>query len=196
MYEGTGHQLVIIIIIYFYYHVNLLCVVVAYEHIKGNFTFNDDWQSAVGSPLSYLRHITFAWTGCYQLHNHHRLGIITPVYHQYQFSDPKRMNSLVWLSWGRLYARKLCLRLFHVWFQKQKEINPGFRSQDQLNREENEPRLSDPSQYQWTNCAIHKGPRINLWKCWVIEESNHRPCSLAASGLTLSYWGPECCNVM
>ena len=27
---------------------------------------------------SYQRHITFASTGCYQVHPHHRLGIITP----------------------------------------------------------------------------------------------------------------------
>ena len=27
--------------------------------------------------MSYQRHITFACTGCYQLHPHHRLGIIT-----------------------------------------------------------------------------------------------------------------------
>ena len=27
---------------------------------------------------SYQPHITFACTGCYQLHPHHRLGIITP----------------------------------------------------------------------------------------------------------------------
>ena len=44
--------------------------------------FNDDGQSAVGSTRvsSATRHITFACTGCYQLHPppHHRLGIITP----------------------------------------------------------------------------------------------------------------------
>ena len=45
--------------------------------------------------LSYQRHITFACTGCYQLHPHHRLGIITPTYRQYQFTDPERMDSLV-----------------------------------------------------------------------------------------------------
>ena len=45
--------------------------------------------------LSYQRHITFACTGCYQLHPHHRLGIITPTYCRYQFTDPERMDSLV-----------------------------------------------------------------------------------------------------
>ena len=37
-------------------------------------TFNDDGQRVQLAR----RHITFACTGCYQLHRHHRLGIITP----------------------------------------------------------------------------------------------------------------------
>ena len=55
---------------------------------------------------SYHRHITFACTGCYQLHTHHRLGIITLTYHQYQFTDHERMDSLV--SYGKMYAHNIC----------------------------------------------------------------------------------------
>ena len=41
---------------------------------------------------SYQRHITFACTGCYQLHLHHRLGIITPA--STNFPTPKG-----WIAW-------------------------------------------------------------------------------------------------
>ena len=72
--------------------------------------FNDDGQRVQLDP-SYQRHITFACKGCYQLQPHHRLGIITPTYHRYQFTDPERMDSLV--SLGRLYVHNLCPRLLH-----------------------------------------------------------------------------------
>ena len=54
-------------------------------------TFNDDGQRVpIWLDPSYQRHITFACTDCYQLHPHHRLGIITP-----DFADPERMDSFV-----------------------------------------------------------------------------------------------------
>ena len=41
-------------------------------------TFNDDGRECSWLDQSYQRHITFLCTGCYQLHPHHRLGIIIP----------------------------------------------------------------------------------------------------------------------
>ena len=39
--------------------------------------FNDNGRECSRLNPSYQRNITFACTGCYQLHPHHRLGIIT-----------------------------------------------------------------------------------------------------------------------
>ena len=48
-------------------------------HIKSVFTFLTTMgKECSRHDSSYQRHITFALTGCYQLHPHHRLGIITP----------------------------------------------------------------------------------------------------------------------
>ena len=44
---------------------------------------------------SYQRHITFACTGCYQLHPHHRLSIITPDLSPVPIYQLERMNNLV-----------------------------------------------------------------------------------------------------
>ena len=44
---------------------------------------------------SYRRHITFACTGCYQLHPHHRLGIITRDLSPVPIFRPGRMDTLV-----------------------------------------------------------------------------------------------------
>ena len=43
---------------------------------------------------SYQRRITFAYTGLYQLHPHHRIGIITPTYRRYQVTDLECMGEL------------------------------------------------------------------------------------------------------
>ena len=40
--------------------------------------FNDDGRECSWLDPTSQRHITFACRGCYQLHPHHRLGIITP----------------------------------------------------------------------------------------------------------------------
>ena len=49
------------------------------HHIKGALTLLTIMSRECSrfNP-SYQRHITFAGTGCYQLHPHYRLGIITP----------------------------------------------------------------------------------------------------------------------
>ena len=39
---------------------------------------------------SYQRNITFACTGCYQLHPHHRLGIITPELSPVPIYQPRK----------------------------------------------------------------------------------------------------------
>ena len=116
---------------------------------------------------SYQRHITFACTGCYQLHLYHRLGIITPDLLPVPIYRPERMDSLV--SKGRLYAHNLCPRLLHNWIQRyQKEMNPGCRVPDQLNT--NEPtvpyiigrklNLRKLSGWQWES---NPQPSEQLW---------------------------------
>ena len=44
---------------------------------------------------SYQRHITFACTGCYQLHPHHRLGITTPAHHRLAITTPELSPILI-----------------------------------------------------------------------------------------------------
>ena len=141
------------------------------HHIKGALTFlTMTSRECSWLDPSYQRHITFACTGCYQLHPHHRLGIITLTYHRYQFTDHKRMDSLV--SEGRLYAHSLCPRLLHNWIQRhRKEMNPGCQVQDLLD-------TSKPV------APYVKAREINLWTCWAIGESNPRPFARTASGLT------------
>ena len=58
-------------------------------------TFNDDGQRVQLARPSYQRHIIFACTGCYQLHPHHRLGIIIPDVLPVPIYRPERMDSLV-----------------------------------------------------------------------------------------------------
>ena len=41
-------------------------------------TFSDDGQTVQLAHTSYQCQITFACTRCYQLHSHHRPGIVTP----------------------------------------------------------------------------------------------------------------------
>ena len=59
-------------------------------------TFNDDGQRVPLARPVLQRHITFACAGCYQLHAHHRPGIITPTCCRYQFTSPERM--IAWLA--------------------------------------------------------------------------------------------------
>ena len=46
-------------------------------------------------------------------------------------------------------------------------------------------RVQEPTQYQWTNRAVCKGPRFNLWTCWVIGESKPILSAQAACGRTI-----------
>ena len=57
-------------------------------------TFNDHGQSALWLDPSYQRHITFACTGCYQLHPHHHPGIVTPDNAGTNLPTPKG-----WIAW-------------------------------------------------------------------------------------------------
>ena len=97
---------------------------------------------------SYQRHITFACTGCYQLHHHHRLGIITPNYCQYKFTEKG------WIAW---LAKADCMHLTYA---------QGYYTIESKGTRRNEPRLSGPrpTQYQWTNRAVHDRPRIKSQK--------------------------------
>ena len=57
--------------------------------------FNDDGIECSRLDPTYQRHITFACTGCYQLHPHHRLGIITP-----DFSPSTNLPTPKgWIAW-------------------------------------------------------------------------------------------------
>ena len=94
---------------------------------------------------SYQSHITFACTGCYQLHPH------SPSKHYYPrliagTNLPTTKGGIAWLAktdWTHII---LCQMLLHNWIQ----------------RHQIEPRLLGPrpTQYQWTNRAVHYRPRI------------------------------------
>ena len=72
--------------IYIYIYIFIIIIVI----IPGQFIKRRKWWygridilTMMGTECSrldpsYQPHITFACTGCYQLHHHHRLGIITP----------------------------------------------------------------------------------------------------------------------
>ena len=71
-------------------HIYIIIIIISRQFIKrrkwwfgpphqGRFDiFNDDGRECSRLDSSYQRHITFACTGWYQLHPHHRLGIIIP----------------------------------------------------------------------------------------------------------------------
>ena len=78
-----------------------------YEHIKVHLTMMGRECSRLDS--SYQRHVTFAGSRCYQLHPHHYLGIITPTYRRYQFTDPERW--IAWCSMAQCMQIVYCQRL-------------------------------------------------------------------------------------
>ena len=109
-----------------------------------------DILTMMGSECSrldprYQRHITFACTGCYQLYHHHRLRHYYPrPIADTNLPTPKGWISLV--SKGRLYG--------HTFAQ-------GYYTIESKGTGWNVTRLSGsrPTQYQWTNRAVRKGPR-------------------------------------
>ena len=106
------------------------------------------WECSCLDP-SYERHITFACTGCYLLHPHHRLEIFTRL-----IVDANLPTSKVWIAW---LAMADCT---HITFSQ------GYYKLNPKAPEGNEPRLSSPrpTQCHWTNRAVHYRPRIKSQK--------------------------------
>ena len=100
---------------------------------------------------TYQRHITFACTGCYQLHPHHRLR----HYYPRLISGTNLPTSKGWIAW---LAKAECTHLIFAQDYYTIESKGTGRKWTQV--------LSGPrqTQYQWINRAVHYRPRIKCQK--------------------------------
>ena len=99
-------------------------------------TFNDDGQRVQLARPELPRHITLAYTGCYQLHPH------SPSRHYYPrpiagTNLPIPKGWIAWLAKADCTHITICQSLLHNWMQRhQKKMNLGCPVQDQLNTSE------------------------------------------------------------
>ena len=125
--------------------------------------FNDDGRECSRLDPTYQRHITFACTGCYQLHPHHRLGIITPDLSPVPIYRPQKG----WIAW---LAKAGCT---HIIFAR------DYYTNESKDSGRNEPRFCQVQDQFSTNeppAPYIKGRELNLRKLpdrqW---ESNPQP---------------------
>ena len=113
--------------------------------------FNDDGRECSRLDPTYQSHITFACTGCYQLHPHHRLR----HYYPRLIAGTNLPTSKGWIAW---LAKAECMYIIFAQDYYTIESKDTERKWTQV--------LSGPrpTQYQWTNRAVHYRPRIKSQK--------------------------------